>query len=179
MAIYRKIYTGFWTDPGTESLSAEGKLVFLYLLTNPMTTMCGCYGISMHRVSVETGYSIDTVSETMRNLVENGVISYDEGTSEVLITNWGKHNWTKSPKIDKPLAESIEAVKSEKLRGILVEIFQNTRKIPYPYHIGTDAIPYQDRTDTVSMPYRNDTDTVSEKDDTVPIPLSVMIAVIC
>ena len=167
MSIYRNIALSFWTDSKVDEFSTEEKLVFLYILTNPLTTISGCYEMGMHRVSRDLGYPIDTVSEAFSNLEEkHGVIRYDADTREVLIVNWGRYNWTSSPKIDKPIIESIQAVKSVKLRSMLVEIFNNSRSIPYPYPIDTvsDANGYP--IDTVS-------DTYEKGIDRLPIPPSV------
>ena len=139
------------------------KYVFVYLLTTPVSSLCGCFEIGFRRISNDTGLGRDSIQEAFCELADAGVIDTDCDTNEVLLVNWPKHNWNRSPKLDRPLADSISEVKSPRLRQILVEKYQNTRKIPYPYPIDTVSIPYEYPIDTPSIqyPYRTDTPTIS------------------
>lgn len=150
MALFRTVSTGFWSDAKIDPLTAAQKLVFLYLLTNPLTTLCGCYEVSSVRVARELGYSVGEVEEAFTALCEAGVIERSAETGEVLIVHWDRYNWTSSKKLDKALIKSISTVKCGKLRAALIEKFNNSRSIPYPYPIDTVSIPYRYPTDTVT-----------------------------
>lgn len=55
MAKKRYISDSFWTDSYVEDLEPQEKLLFLYLLTNPLCNIAGIYEISLSRISYETG----------------------------------------------------------------------------------------------------------------------------
>ena len=148
MGMYRNITTEFWTDTRVEMSSCEEKLLLLYIYTSPYTNLSGCYEISYKRMSNDTGLSMQQVSDAMDGLKASGLVGYCAETSEVYIPSWDRYNWTKSPKLRKPLAKSIGEIKSEEFRQLL-----------------------QAKFDSISGNEQNtSSDTVSEKSDTVPIP---------
>jgi len=167
MSISRMIDTGMWNDARFEEFTMAAKYVFVYLLTTPVASLCGCYEIGFRRISIDTGLERESIKEAIGELEDAGVIDTDGATHEVMLVNWPKHNWNRSPKLDRPLADSIRLVKSPRLKQILVEKYQNTRKIPYPYPIDTVSIPYGYPMDTVPIPHGYGTDTA-----TIPITTS-------
>lgn len=171
MSVSRMIDTGMWNDSRFEEFTMAAKYVFVYLLTTPVASLCGCYEIGSRRVSVDTGLDRESVDDAFQELETAGVIDADYSTHEIMLVNWAKHNWNRSPKLNKPLADSIERVKSLRLKRILVEKYQNTRKIPYPYPIDTVSIPYEYPIDTVSIPHRYNTDTATNT-NTISIPIT-------
>lgn len=136
----RTVASEFWTDSKIENLSSTTKYVLLYLLTSPIGTMSGCYEVSYKRIATDTGLNVGQVKGAMAQLIESTIVEYSESTSEVLIRHWERYNWNKSPKLDKPLASSIDAVKEPRFKQYLVEHFNNTRSIQYPYSIDTVSI---------------------------------------
>lgn len=162
----RMICSKFWEDSKVEEFSPEDKYAFLYLLTNPLTSLCGCYEISIRRMSRDLGYNMESVSVIIDRLVAIKVIDYDRETSEVLIRNWSRYNWNASPKLDKPLIESIERVKSKTLKSWLIQRFDSDREIPYPYPIDTVSIGYQEKNetaDTLCIPSISISNSISNK----------------
>lgn len=152
MAIYRNIQMSFWTDTKiVDDFTPAQKLLYLYLMTNPHTNLCGCYEISFKQVVNETGLTYKQIKDAFKALQEDHkVIIYSEDTKEVLIVNWSKYNWTASEKYRKPLEKEIVSVKDTVFRQYLIDLFNGvgTVSIPYPYGMDT--------TDTVT-----DTDTIS------------------
>lgn len=57
----RSVNTRFWNDSFVEELTPTEKLLFLYLLTNPLTNLLGIYEISLKRISYDTGLTLETV----------------------------------------------------------------------------------------------------------------------
>ena len=152
MAIYRNISLSFWTDAKVDdSFTPEDKYMFLYLLTNPYTNLCGCYEISTKQISHQTGYNEDSVTRILNRLERtHDVIRYNNETKEILILNWGKYNWTKSDKLVKPIKGAIDKIKHTPFREYLTGVFECFSNL---------SIPYQYPTDTVSIPYPYPTDT--------------------
>ena len=122
MAVYRKVSISFWTDPKIdENFSPEDKYFFLYLLTNPHTNLCGCYEVSYKQLSNETGYTRDSIIALISRFENTyNLIRYDNKSSEMLILNWKKYNWSSSPKFEKPLYEEIAKVKNPQFREFLL-----------------------------------------------------------
>ena len=145
--MFRAITTDFWLDAKVEGLSSTAKYLLLYLFTNPRTNLAGCYEITNRRVAVDMGLSTTQVEKGLAELCEANVVCHCAETSEVLIRNWDRYNWTRSKKLVKPLAHDIGLIKCKEFREYLAKKMSSI--FPDEYRI----------------------DTVSEKDDTVPIPL--------
>ena len=159
MAMFRTVQVTFWTDAKiTDEFTPEDKYFYLYLFTNPHTNLCGCYEISIRQVAWETGYSQETISRLIdRFETVHHVIRYNSDTREVLLVNWGKHNWTSSDKYRKPLLKEIELVKSPDYREFLMAMYngEDTVSIPYRYRMDT--------TNTLSIT-NTDSNTDSKKE---------------
>ena len=156
MAIYRSVQMSFWTDPKiSDTFSTDEKLLYLYLLTNPHTNLCGCYEVSMKQIAFEAGFTAQQTVKLMSSLMEKRVINYDENTREVLLINWSKYNWTESEKFRKPLKAEIRKVRTEKFRTYLEHL---------AYGTNTDSDSDGYGTDTVSIPYRYPINTDSDSD---------------
>jgi uncharacterized phage protein (TIGR02220 family) len=154
MAIFRNVHITFWTDAKVvDDFTPEDKYFYVYLLTNPHTNLCGCYEISLKQMSDELGYNKETVERMIERFSKiHNVLAYDKETKEMLIYNWYKYNWTKSPKLQAALMKEIPKVKCPEFNGFLNGIVEgDTVSIPYPYPMDTPD------TDTI-------TDTISNTD---------------
>lgn len=54
-----------WSDRFFEGLPPPAKLVFFHAWTNPATTSCGAYAITMARIAFETGLGVDEVESIL------------------------------------------------------------------------------------------------------------------
>lgn len=146
MAIYRAIYTSFWSDTKvSDNFTPEDKYFMLYCLTNDHTNLSGCYEVSIKQIANELGYDIDITKNLLRRFINiHKIIDYNFENNELYIKNWSKYNWTISPKLDIPLLREIKKIKTEKFKKEL-------------------AIKYNKR-NTVSIPYRYSIDTVADSD---------------
>lgn len=61
----RYINDSFWTDSYVEKLTPDEKLLFIYLLTNPLNNIAGMYEIRSKRIGFETGYDIEVVENIL------------------------------------------------------------------------------------------------------------------
>jgi hypothetical protein len=96
MAKQRIVNTRFWDDTYIAGLASTEKLLFLYLLTNPLTNISGVYELPSRRVAFDTGVSPDEVEAALRKLEADGKIVIAEGW--VGIVNFIKHQ-ALNPKI--------------------------------------------------------------------------------
>jgi len=139
MAEYSYIKSSFWTDPENEKLPPEAKLVFLYLISNPLRTQCGIYKISPNRIAYDTGYSIDTVSKAIDALSREKKIKRDGLI--IWIVNFFKHQANSSPKVLKRVAKELEELGNHPYIKEFLEKYKDYN-IPYGYHIDTISKGY-------------------------------------
>lgn len=127
MAIYRSVALSFWTDAKVEDdFTPEDKYFYLYLITNPHTSICGCYEISKRALERETGYTWETVNRLLDRMQNfHNVIGYDDSTKEVLIYNWGKYNWGGSSQVKRAVMKSIEHIKNEEFKKYVLNAVEN------------------------------------------------------
>lgn len=86
----RSVNTHFWDDPFIEELSPSEKLLFLYLLTNPLTNLLGVYEITLKRICYDTGLSRDMVSKGFESFAK-GRKAFFTNESFVILPNWLKN----------------------------------------------------------------------------------------
>ena len=153
MAKYRAIQVDFWEDGFVLDLTPEEKYFYLYLLSNSRTTQCGCYELPYKVVEMQTGYNRETVQKLLKRFEDYGKTSYNEETKEILIKNWHKHNFSKSPKVKNCILKEIEKIKSKDYKDYLYRVC-----IEYGYPI-----------DTVSIDYKNSNDSLDKDLDSLSI----------
>jgi hypothetical protein len=89
MSKQRYIKDSFWTDPYIEKLSPDYKLIFLYLLTNPLSNIAGVYEVRLKRMAYETGYDTEVVENIIKKFVKDfKIIQFNDW---IVIVNHIKH----------------------------------------------------------------------------------------
>ena len=131
----------FWTDAKVvDDFTPEDRYFYLYLFTNPHTNLSGCYEISIRQMVNEVGYSRESIENLIKRFRDvHKVIDYSAETKEILLINWHKYNWTKSEKYRKPLAREIDAVKNDRFREYLDEVFNSEDAVSIRYEYGSDT----------------------------------------
>lgn len=178
---YRKIDTKIWSDSAFLELSPMGKLAYSYLLTAPQGNLSGCFECSAACMAKETGMTKEQASEAIAEIVAQELAYVCEQTNEIMIRSWPKHQWSKSPKMVKPLARDISKVVAREFRLALGSKYEEVTGIPYPYDTDKVSIPYGYDIDTVSdekssdesqgeIPYRYDIDTVTGTGKVLTLP---------
>ena len=152
MPSYRNISTTFWTDSKVDDdFTPEDKYFYLYLMTNPHASICGCYEISMKQMERETGYNTDTVKRLIQRMQEmHNVIRYSAETKEILLLNWWKYNWSTSQKVKNAIVSVAEHIKHEPFKRYVMD------RVSIRYGYGMHTTDTESVSDTVS-----DTDTVT------------------
>jgi soluble cytochrome b562 len=89
MSKLRSISTKIWTDTWFENLNSNEKIVFIYLLTNDLTNMLGCYEISLRKISFDTNIKLDIVKKIISKFEDNNKVVYSE--NYLLIRNFIKN----------------------------------------------------------------------------------------
>lgn len=145
MAKYRNIQFSFWTDGKImDNFTPEDRYFYLYLMTNPHTSLCGCYEITTSQMAVETGYQKDVINKLIVRFTEShDVIRYDYKTKEMLILNWYKYNWNESGKTMIGVEKGIAAVKNDVFREYLENVRNGNTNVSIGYTRGrvNESIP--------------------------------------
>ncbi len=98
MAKQRYVNTRFWDDDFVIDLDPIEKLLFLYILTNPLTEIAGAYEITLKRMAFDTGIDKDMIQKILKRFEDAGKVVYKDGW--LLVVNFTKHQST-NPKIEK------------------------------------------------------------------------------
>lgn len=103
----RIINDSFWTDPYIEDLDPSEKLVFLYLLTNPLCNIAWIYEIQPRRMAFETWFDKDMIEKILERFVnDNKILRVDNW---VVIKNFAKNQST-NPNVVKGMQRIIDSL---------------------------------------------------------------------
>jgi len=111
MSKHRYVNTHFWKDNYIINLDPTEKLIYLYLLTNPLTNIAGIYEINIKEISNDTGIIKEIVDTILNRFERDGKVRYSGGY--ILLKNHLKHQDFKSPKIQSGIAEIINSLPEE------------------------------------------------------------------
>ena len=78
MARYKKIDVRIWNDAKFNALSSDARLIFLFMLTSPQTTMVGAVPVDKHTVSRILKFDEIRYGIGYKQLSEYGMLEYDE-----------------------------------------------------------------------------------------------------
>ena len=87
--VQRYISSSFWSDDWVDSLSRDGKLLYMYLLTNECTNIAGVYKITLKRMKDDTGIPRDDIKELLISFEESGKAFYVD--EYMILPKWPKH----------------------------------------------------------------------------------------
>ena len=76
MAKNRYVDTKFWDDSFIITLSPTEKLLFLYLITNPLTNSAGIYEISLRRINFDTGLTHPLIEKALAHFEKSKKVFY-------------------------------------------------------------------------------------------------------
>lgn len=102
MSTQRYIDTSFWDDSWVQELDPSEKLLYIYLLTNPLTNIAGVMELTVKRICFDTGFNSDTVTHILRKFEDaKKVYRYN---NFIIIRNFPKHQQLKSDNVIKGIA---------------------------------------------------------------------------
>ncbi len=85
----RYVNTFFWEDKYIKRLDLKHKLVFLNMLTSPMSNILGIYEITLDRIAYDTSIPLVEVETIIATFVKDKKIMYDD--DYIVILNFSKH----------------------------------------------------------------------------------------
>ncbi len=89
---YSKVFVKIWSSKDFRSLSDNGKLTFMYLLTSPHRNMGGYYVLPFPYLCFDVGLSEQDARAALQEIVDTGMAMYDYDTHVVLVSNWFRYN---------------------------------------------------------------------------------------
>lgn len=149
MAKNRYINTAFWDDDYTGNLDPSEKLLFLYLLTNPVANIAGIYELQLRRISFDTGFDQEMVKKILARFEHDQKVYYELGW--VIIKNFIRHQ-TLNPKTARGIALIFNDLPQKlrvKLNDKSSNLFLNLeRAIGYGYTMDSLSNNINDNTNT-------------------------------
>lgn len=127
--MYTRVESRFWADERMRAVSQEARYLMLYLLTNPHRNMLGLYYLPAVYACYDLGWHEKRFRERFGELLQTGVIHYDEQTSVLWITNFLRHN---------PIANPNQI---KRAIGVLDEIPKTALYEPFYEHLKRFAKP--------------------------------------
>lgn len=130
MAIFRKVETSFWTDPMVqEEMTPDDKFFYLYLMTNPKSSMIGIYTITKKQMAFDLGYSPETVNTLIDRFQDRlKLICYNNETREIAVLNWAKTNLNNGGKpIIDCVKKELSSIKDVSLISKIADTIENEK----------------------------------------------------
>ena len=110
MSKYRKIDVRIWNDAKFSTMSDNGKLAFLFVLTHPHMTSLGAMRATIPGMAAELGWKPEAFREAFREALTKGLAKHDEKASFVWLPNFLKYNAPESPNVVKSWEKSLELI---------------------------------------------------------------------
>jgi hypothetical protein len=139
MATQRYISTSFWDDSWIQTLDPSEKLLYLYLMTNPLTNIAGVYKITIRRICFDTGFNDTTIKHILEKFNKAGkAYLVDE---YIILPSWPRHQkWESSTKIKEGIISVLKGLSKEIIEKLIflkydfdLSIVSDTLSIPYTY----------------------------------------------
>jgi hypothetical protein len=118
VAKQRIVNTKFWDDSYIAGLTPMEKLVFLYLITNPLTNISGVYELPLKRAAFDVGISVDEMDGILGKLEVDGKIARASGW--IGVTNFVKHQ-TLNPKIKIGIVQELRKAPREVVDRVSID----------------------------------------------------------
>ncbi|ADQ04386.1 hypothetical protein Calow_0818 [Caldicellulosiruptor owensensis OL] len=157
MATYRQIYISYWQDSYILDLEPEGKLLYMYFMTNSRTTQCGIYELPLKIIQFETGLDKKTIESYIKKFIQDKKILYSWETNEIFLLNWLKYNNIDSPKTLACVKKELTNVKNKEYVMVFLQIAESLK---YPIDELKEEFVDIANTPSVSLVYPLDTPSI-------------------
>ena len=97
MRDYGRVYTAFWTSEDVRSLTDDGRLLALYLLTSPHSTIAGVFRLPNGYASDDLQWGTERVADGFSELIAKGFADRCETTKWVWIRRFLDWNAPEGP----------------------------------------------------------------------------------
>lgn len=118
---FSKVFVKIWQSNDFRSLSEDGKILFLYLLTSPHRNMGGFYSIPLAYICYDLNFEKERVKKAIDELINKQIIIYDYNTQIVLIIKWFLYNSIENANQAKGLNKQLKELPSTDLLEVFAE----------------------------------------------------------
>jgi hypothetical protein len=119
--MYRKVDTRIWNDEKFCSLTDDGKLVFLMLLTHHNMTQLGAMKASVAGLAEELGWALNRFQKAFTPSVACGMVEHDPRACLIYLPNFIKYNKPESPNVVKAWVKASALLPECTLRSVVLE----------------------------------------------------------
>ena len=120
MAHYRKIDVRIWNDAKFISLSNNGKLIFLFLITHPGMTALGAMRTSLPGLAAELDMKQEAFDEAFHEALEEGMVKANLKASCIWLPNFLKYQSAESPNVIKNWIKQLEFIPECNLKNLAI-----------------------------------------------------------
>jgi len=161
---YGAVHTQIWQSRDFRALTAEAKMLFLYLLTSPHANLTGLYLLPMAYAQDDLGWDAATLERAMGVLIEREMAKYDAATRVVWVAKYLKFNPINN---QKQATGAVNAVKNLPKTPLVCDFIRAAiAYCPiYASRLDTLQIAYPCPTDTIAMNTPTPTDTPTPTPD--------------
>ena len=150
MRDYGKVHVSFWTSDTTRGLSEDGRIMALYLLTSPHTTLAGVFRLPDGYVCEDLNWPLERVKQTLLELLNKGFANRCETTKWIWIKGFLKWNPPENPNQKKSATKIFDSVPENC-------VWKNDYFLTYGKLVGFSYLPknIDNSSETVEQPFRN------------------------
>lgn len=154
MREYAKVYTAFWSDPSTRSMSEDARMLALYLLTCPHGNLIGLFRLPDAYAADDLKWPIERVSKGFRELFEKGFCARDQDSDWLVILKYLRWNQFENPNVAKNAAKVFDLAPHGKSKYLCARaILKFGQYLSEPFRNTLETVP-ETVTETLSEPYR-------------------------
>ena len=171
MSVQRYIDTGLWLDDWFVALPTPDKLLYVYLLTNPQTTIAGIYKTTVRIMHNETGLDSDDIEAILCGFAQDGKAHFRHGY--MILPAWPDHQrWEDRPSIRKGIDKVLDSLSTQLLDLLYIVGYRyespKIRPSTPPRQGGGYPRPPLDQEEPSYSDSDSDTDTDTDSDSDAP-----------
>lgn len=126
--MFTKVDALMWSDVEFKSLSDDGKLLFIYILTCNHRNIIGLYHLPIPYGSYDMSWKEERFSKGLHELLSKGLINYNFNNNIVLIPNYLKYNPLENQNQVKGAMKALDTIPANGLDKGLVETLKGLDK---------------------------------------------------
>lgn len=161
--MYTRVESRFWQDEKMRAVSVDARYLMLYLLTSPHRNLIGFYFLPTPYACFDLGWDEKRLNVALKELIDAGVILYDQDAHTVLIKNYLRHNPLENPNQGKGAVSKLKELPQTVLLKDFLTVVERLSK---PY-LETKKNPYEALLKRiyklVGEPFRNPSGTLSKQ----------------
>lgn len=151
MAEYRTVNCKLWEDDWFHSLDAEGRVVWLWLITNHRASISGIYSAPVRIVSYETGVSEKACLDMLKAFEECGKIHYENGV--VWVHKLRTYQCTNSPSLGAKAEKDVRLISPGRVLDAYIEHYgQKNDRVSTGCQQGASTVPTPSRQGASTVP---------------------------